>query len=165
MKVGTPLMPRSRTRSSCSCDLRLCPSLSGQPVTPARLGDLLQHGRIADVAALPRSRRGTAHPPPRPPLPCCLREVDQLVRGDRVRRALHAVEREGDALARAFLRHARIQRAALLHRAELGAPVVGARHALLPACPGLSWNGSHSMRASTSPFSDSSAFSSRRLPM
>jgi hypothetical protein len=91
--------------------------------------DRREHSGVADVLSLLEvgaeqlvdDRRGEA---------LLLRELDEAVGGDRVGRALHALERELDALAPSLGGDARVELAAALDRAELGLAVLGARHAL-----------------------------------
>src|SRR5512135_2233515 len=58
-----------------------------------------------------------------------LREVDRLMRGKGVWRALHAREGEFDSLAASLRRHPGVELGGTLDRTELRAPVRGARHA------------------------------------
>src|SRR5436190_17605308 len=91
-------------------------------------GDVRKDCRVADVPRLlevgaeDRVDHGVR-------LALALREVDELMRGTRIGRALHALEGELDADRASLGGDARVELLGALRRAELRAPVLCAWHA------------------------------------
>src|SRR5688572_6657159 len=103
--------------------------LLGPALHAALGGDVGEHLRVADVAGL-FEVRGEERIHDLVALALFLGQGDQPVGLRGVGLALHALEREVDALAPAFGDHARVELLRALERAELGLAVLGARDAV-----------------------------------